>query len=421
MVKFFIKRNRLSTIGFTLVELLIVIAILAILAAAVVIVINPGEMLVQARDSQRVTDLQSVRKAIDLFIIDNSGTSLGTTQRVYISIPDTASNCPNLTSSLPILPTGWAYVCATSANVRNTDSTGWIPLNLSLIKGGSPISSLPIDPVNDAVSGKYYTYVMGGSYELTALMEAQKTNASVSDGGSLPGVFETGTNITLTPPTRDKGLVGYWTFDGTGSIANNQTTGLADSSGKGNNGTAINTNGTGMIFTTGKVGNAVQLDGVDDYVNCGSGSQSLRGFASGFSIGSWFKWQAGTNAPLVLLSGSTGAYSVFGTGNKPLIFRSSTNYRYFTPTISVIDGNWHYLVFTSTGNALNDIDNSKVYIDGIEQIGETSTKSGLPDAINGNCKIGGGNGYMTGLVDDVRVYDRALSVEEVKTIYNATK
>jgi len=53
--------------GFTLVELLIVIAILAILAAGVVVVINPGELLAQARDSTRLRDFRSLNQAIALF------------------------------------------------------------------------------------------------------------------------------------------------------------------------------------------------------------------------------------------------------------------------------------------------------------------------------------------------------------------
>ena len=52
--------------GFTLVELLIVIAVLAILIAAVVIVLNPGEILAQARDSQRLNDLNTLKSALGL-------------------------------------------------------------------------------------------------------------------------------------------------------------------------------------------------------------------------------------------------------------------------------------------------------------------------------------------------------------------
>ncbi|MDP2704751.1 MAG: prepilin-type N-terminal cleavage/methylation domain-containing protein, partial [bacterium] len=58
--------------GFTLIELLIVIGILGILAAAVVVVLNPGELLAQARDGTRLADLDSVRSAYSLYLADVS-------------------------------------------------------------------------------------------------------------------------------------------------------------------------------------------------------------------------------------------------------------------------------------------------------------------------------------------------------------
>ena len=53
--------------GFTLLELLIVIGILAILATVLIAVINPAELLRRARDTQRLSDLDALRSAISLF------------------------------------------------------------------------------------------------------------------------------------------------------------------------------------------------------------------------------------------------------------------------------------------------------------------------------------------------------------------
>src|SRR3989344_3959671 len=62
--------------GFTLIELLIVIAILGILAAAVVVVLNPGELLAQARDSSRLSDMGNVQTAINLYLSDVTSPTL---------------------------------------------------------------------------------------------------------------------------------------------------------------------------------------------------------------------------------------------------------------------------------------------------------------------------------------------------------
>jgi len=57
--------------SFTLIELLIVIAILGILAAAVLVAINPGKRTGQARDAQRKTDLSQIQSALESYFIFN--------------------------------------------------------------------------------------------------------------------------------------------------------------------------------------------------------------------------------------------------------------------------------------------------------------------------------------------------------------
>ncbi len=254
--------------GFTLIELLIVIAILAILAAVVVIVINPAEILAQARDAERISSIKSIKDSVDLFIVDNPSASLGTAQVVSISIPDASSStCANV-AGLPTLPAGWSYRCVTAINLRNTNGTGWVPLDLGTIKGGSPIPYLPIDPQNDPATTRYYQYISGAnaSYELTALMESEKqAKVAGKDGGTDAARIESGPDISLWRAA--SGLVSYFPFDGSGSISTGQTNGFQDLSASNNNGVSSNVNGSGMSFVTGKSGSGVQLDGVDDYVS----------------------------------------------------------------------------------------------------------------------------------------------------------
>ena len=393
--------------SFTLIELLIVIAILAILAAAVVIVLNPGEMLSEARDAERVTSLDSLRKSIDLFVLDNPGSSLGSLNTVYISIPDASSSaCANV-SGLPTLPSGWTYHCVTASNLRNADSTGWLPLNFSLIKGGSPLPYLPIDPINSASEGKYYTYVMGGSYELTALLEAEKHDAAVKDGGSLTGVYQTGTHIDLTPALRDNGLVGYWTFDeGIGTTA-------YDSSGKGNNGTW---NGASAHYATGKVGAyASSFDGTNNYANCvASASLDLK---DSFSASFWVKGPGTNNNYAELFNkynGSAGwIIQIGGTG--PTLYAridTSAGTNQTNGSLVAFDDTWHHVTYVINKGI------KRYYLDGVLKFSGTYNVGGGFSAPTQRLQIGSG---LIGQIDDIRLYNRPLSDEEAKIIYDTTK
>ena len=404
-----------SNKAFTLIELLITIAIIAILGSATVLVLNPVEMMSQARDSQRVNDLGVIKKAVDLSIFNNSSITTGTAQRVYLSLPSaTAPACD--ASGLPTLPSGWQYVCSSATNLTKIDGTGWLPINFTSTATPA-ITSLPIDPINSITGGKYYTYVTGGSYELTAVMESDKENRSaVSDGGSLPGVLQVGTHIDLTPPLRDKGLVGYWGFEGTGSIINGQTTYLYDSSGKGKNGTASNINGVGMSFITGKVGNAIQLDGSDDYISI----PTLYLGNGDWSVSVWIKTSSGVEKSIISNASGGPVQNFIGINTYKILYRHYDNtwlYKYGTSTV-ISDNNWHHLVWTNHNNKTIDL-----YVDGIKEV--TAVSSALSSSNGGPVdRLGGAwsAGYLwIGSLDDIRAYDRTLSEIEVKSIYNATK
>lgn len=63
--------------GFTLIEVLIVIGIIAILAAVVIVAINPGRQFAQARNSQRISNVNAILNAISQNLADNKGIFTG--------------------------------------------------------------------------------------------------------------------------------------------------------------------------------------------------------------------------------------------------------------------------------------------------------------------------------------------------------
>ena len=159
--------------GFTLIELLIVIAVLTVLATAVILVLNPAEILKQARDSTRISDMATLNSSIALYLADLKSPGIG-------GVNDSAcsSATARITAAGGACPFNNAS-CSTNASTT-VNGAGWVLVDFINISSGSPLSRLPIDPVNSTTY--FYAYACDGlSYELNANMESTKF---AKDGGS---------------------------------------------------------------------------------------------------------------------------------------------------------------------------------------------------------------------------------------------
>lgn len=161
--------------GFTLVELLIVIAVLAVLATAAVFILNPAELLARGRDSTRVSDLAVLNSAIKLYVTDRNGVSdfsLGTCNYgTHGRISDTATGTISHTFT-----SAGSNDNARRLGGRGVDGTGWVDINFRTISTGSPLGRLPADPVNDANYTYRYKCLSESDYEINAVFESMKYN-----------------------------------------------------------------------------------------------------------------------------------------------------------------------------------------------------------------------------------------------------
>lgn len=185
--------------GFTLIELLIVIAIIAILSVVVVLTLNPAEMLRQARDSNRVADLNTLETAISLSLASGNYNLASSTgySACYLSTP---SGTGTTTAKCGIFTSGGitSNSSSSAANYRKINSSGWVPIDFTQVAGGTPFGSIPIDPVNNA--HYYYAYAANaaGLYEMGALLESKKyTSGSNSLVTTSTAIYETGATLTL--------------------------------------------------------------------------------------------------------------------------------------------------------------------------------------------------------------------------------
>jgi len=394
--------------------------------------LNPVEILKESRDSRRASDLEVINKALSIYDSTVSGGVNGApglvNTTIYISLPDTGggSACGEYTLLPPTPPPYTAYLCAAEANHTKIDSNGWIPINFTTISTGAPFAKLPTDPIQNNDPSYYYTFTKGSSWKLTALFEAKDHEIAINDGGTMPGVLEIGTDISLGPNTRDQGLVGYWKFDG--DIG---TTAL-DSSGKGNTGTLIGGNFHSSDCKI-SLGLCISLDGSSNYITIpDSSSLNLGG---DLTILVWIKpnglpTNSGQRSNLV----SKGYYADFQLGY--ILEKTQMGQENDPRSIHFFHGdgsNFQGLVILA--NSISNLDWQQIGVirDTSQKklIGYRNAVQGLstsysqePSAISTPTYIGArlaGSQLFKGAIDEVRIYNRALSQNEIQAIYNAQK
>jgi hypothetical protein len=198
------------------------------------------------------------------------------------------------------------------------------------------------------------------------------------------------------------GPVAHWTFDdGAGTVA-------LDSSGNGNDGTLVGD----PQWVAGAVGGALEFDGIDDYVDCGN--PAVLDITGDITLMCWIKVAAFSKTWETILSKGDDSYRMSrGPGNGDSIHfgANGTGDNLDANTIVTTD-TWRHvaLVFNGTDKI--------TYIDGVEDV--RAAASGNINSSGYNFYIGQNsqqaNRFLTGLIDDVRIYNQALSATDISRI-----
>ncbi len=211
----------------------------------------------------------------------------------------------------------------------------------------------------------------------------------------------------------DSGLAGYWKMDdGSGTSA-------TDSSTNANTGTLTN----GPTWTTGQIGGAVDFDGTNDYLTVPD--SSALDMTSDVTVSAWFKadtWPSGYAA----IANKNGNYILRKeiTPNDNLVFYwwDGSRLRYAQSSMgsinSISTGVWHHIAAVAVGNAA-----SAIYIDGVLFGSGNGDAGAASRTLTNPLEIGGDSGagsQFDGKIDEVRIYNRALSADEVAQLYRLT-
>jgi len=194
------------------------------------------------------------------------------------------------------------------------------------------------------------------------------------------------------------GLMGYWSFD----------VDARDDSGNGNDGVVSGA----TLIDAGKIRKAYQFDGNDKITISNSVSLNLK---NSFTILAWAKLDT-KNVDKVILA-KDGEYILrYTLGANLFSFYLKDNLDYDPAThmlgINPSLNTWYFLAGTWDGMT------QKAYLDGV--LKSSTPHEFTPTSTLNNLVIGdwGSSDYFNGAIDEVRIYNRVLSAEEINYIYN---
>lgn len=265
-------------------------------------------------------------------------------------------------------------------------------------------------------AGQYSNYFMGDLDQLkiysSALTKGQSKQLYIGSTPSSASGAIIGISGKQIAATLLQGLVAHWKFDDSQDLGK-------DSSANANDGQV---NGNPVWVVGGKVGGALTFDGTDDYIRVPN-SKSLN--PKSITVSLWVKPDPSMEdmkltRPYHVVAkragGANGFYLGIDSGKQTEFYTFSQSGQGYV-TSGITFGEWHLL--TGTLNA--DTGTLSFYRDGLH----VGTKTGVVMDLNNIDLVLGiqGPDYTTpplfkGLMDEVQIYDRALTAEEVKQLYN---
>ncbi|KAF0217901.1 MAG: fibronectin I domain-containing [Geobacteraceae bacterium] len=275
-------------------------------------------------------------------------------------------------------------------------------------------------------------------YDAVSLQELPFWIESKTDGGSALVVVKTGVtdkaylyygNGAAQNAGFVSGLVGYWPFNENVTFTG-QT---ADLSGNANTGTlTFMQSGTGIV-SGGKFGNGLGLDGANDHVRVNDTTGSSLDITGSLTIETWYQYAPSSEWARIFCKPTTGnaqPWILYGLlldnsfgAQRPYLVISNSNT--WTPPASIstgspmgpflTEGNWYHLVGRYDAAASK----AAIFVNGVKYEQDIPPVTiAVSNEILGVGASGAFGAYTNGVLDEVRLYNRALPDQEIKNRYN---
>ena len=396
-----------SSSGFTLLEVLLVIALIAILAGIIIVAINPAKQLASARNTDRMSDIRQIDSAINQYYIDN------------FEFPAT-------------LPSSLTEICNTGSlsdstvDINDVLCTTNDLVNLSALVPDY-IVAIPVDPqggnnfafLNKIIPTAYAVATEGTGYSI--MKNANNRITTQADNAELNQTIAIGPDAAGGSSTLGDGLVAHYLMNDADctTVANT----------KGASGSGICTSAAGA---RGNTGTSLSFSGsTDDWVDISNAIPSTA--TPNFTIAAWV--YENTTAPNVNWIGASTlspdirlmSFNYDAHQAMTFILQGSPNYSWLyaeTDNSTVTAGAWYHIVLVAESGAP-----FKIYINGAEvnyQHQDTAENVDLSsftnlvlaaNAYQGSLSASGFNG----LIDDVRIYNRVLTQGEITALAAGTE
>ncbi len=373
--------------GFTLVELLVVIAIIAVIAAVIFVVLDPVSRLKDARNTQRHQDVNSIADAVRLYQVDTRGQTPPGVDSTWRMIGTSATGC-DVQCGATIVAGSYVhnkqadFAGGTYSNTKWNSTYSWI----DLVSGSSGTYT---SPVINAISSTAWATV---SWIPRVPYNKQLPDNKQTETGYPYGNANMSGNIALYHLNEEAGADSF-----------------VDTSGGGRNATC-----TGITCPSagvaGKFGTAVSFNGAQKITT------PVNDTLGDFTVEVWFKDDGDNRAYERLVDKNYTSGFWLGRNNATPnswgggVREGSVPYGIY---VTLADGGWHQIVSVRSGNV------HYIYGDG-GRVVRSSTVSNV--AINNavmnigswtDSVVGTDAQRFTGMIDEVSVYNRALSASEI--------